>query len=204
MPGTSTLNGKATKEITIPKLHVARLNVRIEGTTPLIAHRFTAEKTIHGSESGTTLKRPPRDPEVEMNAARYVLEDGGDGFPAIGIKRAMVSAGQRFAEAKGTELNGSFSIPSVLVRLIANEPTMRTDRVVLSGPSRTTSVAYRPMYDPWAIEFLLQYTMEFVSPDQLINLLNLAGFTVGLGDWRVEKKGSFGQFTVANVRGADE
>ena len=76
---------------------------------------------------------------------------------------------------------------------------MRSDRVVLSGMSRTSSIAYRPMYEDWGMDVPIWINAGFVSPDQIVNLLNIAGFGVGIGDWRVEKKGTFGQFEVARV-----
>jgi hypothetical protein len=31
----------------------------------------------------------------------------------------------------------------------------------------------------------------------------MAGFSVGIGEWRVERDGSYGQFTVAGIEGVE-
>ncbi len=195
---------KTEKSVEIPAIELVTIHVRIKGLTALITHRFgeDVQKSIEAAQSGAAkTKKPPRDPKAEFRSACYMLPDGRYGFPAAGIKRAMVSAGQRFADERGTELMGMFSIPAELLPLIAGEPKMRSDRVVLSGMSRTSSIAYRPAFDPWAIDVPLRFVTGFITPDQIVNLLRVAGFSVGIGDWRVEKKGSFGQFVIEEVRG---
>ena len=189
--------------VTIPALRMARINVRIKGVTPLITHRFSEdvlEKMAAEQQGAAKVKKPPRDPEAECASACYRTPEGRYGFPAAGVKKAMVTAGQRFAGEKGTELYGAFSIPVELLELECGAPRMREDRVVLGGMSRTSSIAYRPEFTPWETVVPLLFNADFISADQLVNLLRLAGFSVGIGDWRVEKKGSFGQFEVAEVK----
>ena len=188
--------------VTIPELRIERMTVRIKGITPLITHRFSEEvleKMAAEQQGAAKVKKPPRNPQAEFEAACYRTPDGGYGFPAAGVKKAMVSAGQRFAGEKGTELYGAFTIPLELLELECGAPHMREDRVVLGGMSRTSSIAYRPEFTPWASTFPIRFNASFITPASLINLLRLAGESVGIGDWRVEKKGSFGQFEVVEV-----
>lgn len=195
--------GTKARRLTVPTIERVTLRARIEGTTPLIVNRMSEAKieAIEKSQAGAAkTKKPPRDPHAEFAGAQYRLADGGHGFPGGGVKRAMVTAGQRFADEKGTELLGAFTVPAELLRIVADaDPRMRTDRVVLAGPSRTTSVAYRPEYWPWAMDVPLIVNVSFIPVDRVINLLQIAGISVGLGEWRVEKKGTFGQFEVVEV-----
>lgn len=191
-----------TSTVFIPELRMARINVRVKGVTPLITHRFSEdvmEKMARDQQGEAKVKKPPRNPQAEFEAACYRTPEGGYGFPAAGVKKAMVTAGQRFAGEKGTELYGAFSIPVELLELECGEPRMREDRVVLSGMSRTSSIAYRPAFFPWGMVIPVFFNADFITAGSLVNLLRLAGQSVGIGDWRVEKKGSFGQFDVEEM-----
>lgn len=195
---------KSETDILIPEIKTAFIQVRISGTTALICHRFSEEsqQAIEARQQGEAkIKKPPRNPEQECAAACYRNTDGDYAFPASGIKRAIVTAGQRFAGEKSTELNGVLNIPQELIPIIGDSPRMRADRVVLSGPSRVSSIAYRPEFLHWAMVVPIAYVDNFISADQIINLLRIAGFSVGIGDWRVEKKGWAGQFIVDGVVG---
>jgi hypothetical protein len=190
--------------IQIPKLTVRQIEIDIEGTTPLITHRM-AQEVIEGIAGDQGVKkpkpkeRPPRDPDAEFRASTYPLPDGGFGFPAIGIKKATITAAGRFTDAVMTQMMGGFFIPADLLAIISdNPPQMRTDRVRIG--MGTTSLAYRAAFFPWSITVPITYIEEIISMDHIVNAVTLAGLSVGIGDWRVEKKGSFGQWMIAGVR----
>ena len=200
----------ATKKVTetdpgiiIPSIDIARFQVRIVGTTPLITHRFgdIPKGQIQDAQSGKAkVKKGPRDPQAEFMDSCYRTPDGHFAFPASGIKKSMVTAAARYADdKKAVRLYGAFGITSELLEIEGDAPRMRTDNVVLSGIGHTAGIAYRPEFFPWAMTIPLTVNVGFVSIDQLVNLLRLAGFGVGIGDWRVEKKGTFGQFEVEGV-----
>lgn len=46
---------------------------------------------------------------------------------------------------------------------------------------------------------MIRYNKDIITPSMIVNMLNLAGFAVGLCEWRVEKSGSFGMFEVAST-----
>ena len=46
---------------------------------------------------------------------------------------------------------------------------------------------YRAEYFPWACEFVVRFNKRVLSPEQIINLLDTAGFAVGLHEWRPER-----------------
>lgn len=194
------------KILLLPKRNVQTFTVRIVGTTPLITHRFGEDAIAEierAQQGGARDKKPPRNPEREFQQAQYVLQRDASGeaiawgFPAAGIKLAMTIAGQREAGEKRTELMGRISIPAEMLRIITpTPPKMRTDRVRLSGMSGVTSLAYRPEFDPWEMIVPIRFNANSIQLDQVINILDHAGFSVGIGDWRVDKKGVHGQFDV--------
>ena len=61
----------------------------------------------------------------------------------------------------------------------------------------TADIRYRPEFPKWRAEMTLRYNADAISLDQIVNIFNLAGFGVGVGEWRPERDGQFGMFHVA-------
>jgi hypothetical protein len=206
--GTKTAPAVAEAEetIAIRPLNIKRIVVTIRGTQPLITNKFSdeAERKLEESQSGDRVKAPkqPRLPEQEFLGARYLIEDRKNpakdvcGFPAAGIKKAMVNAGGRVSDAKMTWLRAIFNVEAEsngLVRIVADPPQMRTDHVVQMGRG---NLRYRPHFWPWKMQVPITFNADHVGAQDVVNLLQQAGFSIGIGDWRPEKNGTFGTFEV--------
>jgi hypothetical protein len=72
---------------------------------------------------------------------------------------------------------------------------MVEDNVRLGG--KTADLRYRPYFSGWSILLKITHNANVITQEQVVNLLNLAGFSVGIGDWRPEKDGNAGRFHVA-------
>jgi len=175
------------------------IEITVKGETPLLTQRFSEEtgKDIADAQGGgvKTKKRAARDPQHEYEQSMYEIEPGVYGFPAIGFKKAMVSACRYFDSIAMTEARGAFFVLGDLLEIRSNPPKFRMDRTVLQ--KRTTTVAYRAQFDNWEVTLPIKYDKEFISPDAIVTLLEQAGFSVGVGGWRPECSGNFGMFTVA-------
>ena len=71
---------------------------------------------------------------------------------------------------------------------------MREDTVRIS---MSTDIRFRPEYRDWSMEFDVVFNSRAISPEQIVNLVNIAGFGIGIGEWRPERSGQFGMFHVA-------
>jgi len=194
-----------TREIHIPQIKLEQMVVTIEGKTPLITHRFgeLARKEIEEKQQKKAkAAKEARDPEAEFRDALYIIDEKEEryGFPSAGIKKALVYGGYRFTNEKSTTiLKGSINILGDLLEIKGSKPKMRADTVRLAG-GKVSSIAYRPMFWPWEIEVPTIYNATMLTAEQVINLFQIAGFAVGIGDWRPEKNGNFGQFTIKEVK----
>ena len=75
---------------------------------------------------------------------------------------------------------------------------MREDIVRL--PNGSADLRFRGEMFPWSADLSIRYNAGIITPEQVINLVNLAGFHVGVGEWRPgspKKTGSFGMFHAA-------
>jgi hypothetical protein len=185
------------KTIEIPAIKLRRMVVSIEGATPLLTNRF-GERSIEMIEAKQQKKakgpKEARDPKTEFMDALHIIAPGQYGFPAVGIKKALVVAGGRFADEKMTHLRGLINVMGDLIPIIAGEPSMRRDTVRLQGG--VTSIAYRPQFMPWAMDIPIVFNAGLIGEAQILNLFQIAGFAVGIGAWRPESNGVFGQFTL--------
>lgn len=54
----------------------------------------------------------------------------------------------------------------------------------------------RPLFGKWAISFTVLLETEDLPEDTFLRLFGLAGSRIGIGDFRPQRKGTFGQFAV--------
>ena len=187
--------------ITIPQMKIGRMKLKLIGDTPLICHAW-AQKQIKQMEdkhakNRTKGNREKRDPEQEYRDSLYPFPGGGFGFPALAFKMAAVTACSSLGkEIPKTLARQAFHVESdhgQLVKIIG-EPTMRQDTVRVGIDS--ADLRYRGEFDPWEVVISITYNEQVMSAKEIVNLFHLAGFAVGVGDWRVEKDGNSGRFHV--------
>lgn len=182
--------------VNLYKLNLESIKVIIEGDSPLIVHKWSEkarkEMLAKQEKKASPNKRAARDPEAEWKACLYYDDDGDYGFPSTGIKQSMVRAAKSMGIAM-TDARSAFHIPGELVK-IKGEPKKREDMCRLA--TGVSSIVFRPEFKKWESTFQIVFNANIVSGEQLINMLNIAGFGTGLGDWRPQKNGNFGMFHV--------
>lgn len=195
MPKTEV---EQVKTITIPEIKICRMRIQIVGITELIQNRFRddSKRQIEDKQQGKAkMTKAARNPDEEFRGALHVIEDGVYGFPGIGIKKALVAAGGRFADETMTILRGVINIDADLVP-IKGQPRMRSDFVMLNSGKGPGSIAYRPGFKEWSMEVPVSFMSNMATESQIVNLFQIAGFAIGIGAWRPEKNGTFGQFRI--------
>ena len=184
--------------ITVPKPSIVSLTVNVAGLAPLICHRWSekAKKQMLDKQMKKASKaKEAKDPEQDFEDSLYRTEDGGYGFPAVAFKAAAVRAGT-YAEMHMTFLRGAFHVSGELVPIVG-EPTPREDMVRLGG--KTADIRYRGEFQKWSASVPVELNSSVLSVEQLTNLFTIAGFSVGVGEWRPEKNGQYGRFEVESV-----
>lgn len=182
--------------IEVPRIDVRQLEITLIGDSPLISHKWSekAKKQMLDKQMKVAkTAKEAKDPEADFRESLYEHPDGGYGFPCVAFKAAAVSA-CRFADGvKMTEARGAFHVNGELAK-IEGGPTMREDMVRIA--MGTADIRYRGEFKEWRTTLSISYNASALSVSQIINLFNLAGFGVGVGEWRPEKDGQFGRFHV--------
>ena len=189
--------------IEIQKVEIAMVKFRVRGITPLIVSRFSEkakqmmlEKQMKKASAGKEAKNPVEQYENSL----YKFADGKrTGFPAVGFKAAMVRGGKQLGLTM-TDLRGRFHVMADEGDLVEihGEPHPREDMVRLA--TGVADIRFRgEYYAGWEAELTIQYFKNAISAEQLAQLLSIAGFSCGIGEWRPEKSnsGSFGLFELA-------
>lgn len=187
----------ASSMIELPALNIQTVQLLLIGDSPLIVHAWSekAKRQMLDKQMQRASKaKPAKDPEADYEACFYRTPSGAYGFPAIGLKSAMVSA-CRFVDAKMTVARGAFHIDAEMLEVIG-DPRPREDMVRVG--MGTADIRYRPEFVDWRMPATIKFNASAMSAEQIANLINTAGFGVGIGEWRPEKNGSYGRFHVAS------
>ena len=189
----------APEVIQIPGLDLQMLMVRVVGDSALICHawsdkakRMMLDKQMKRASQASQAKEA-KDPERDYQESLYHLPGGGFGFPAVAFKAAAVDAASHVDGITKVEIRGAFHIMGDMVSL-EGEPTMREDMVRVG--MGTADIRYRGEFRQWAANLAIRFNRRVLSAEQIVNLFNVAGFAIGVGEWRPQKDGSFGMFHV--------
>lgn len=185
-----------TEVIELPPIDIGHLSIKLVGDSPLIVHRWSekAKKQILDKQmKKATKKKEAKDPKADYKNSLYEHPDGGYGFPAVGFKASAVNACSHLSGVTKVAARGAFHIDEELVK-IKGRPTMREDMVRIG--MGVADIRYRGEFKKWSVEIVLRYNKDVISPEQIVNLFNTAGFAIGVGEWRPQKNGSYGMFHV--------
>jgi tetrahydromethanopterin S-methyltransferase subunit F len=178
---------------------VETITVELIGTSPLICRNWSEtqkEAMLAKQTKRATKGKQAKDPQKDYEESLYHHPDGGYGFPAVAFKAAAVRAGT-YADMKMTFLRGAFHVAGEMVK-VEGEPSMRQDMVRLQG--KVADIRYRAQFVEWSTKVTAQLNTSAISIEQLANLFVLAGFAVGVGEWRPERNGQYGRFDVGGIQ----
>ena len=191
--------------ITMDRLNIGTMKVKIQGKTPLILENWDVKTRQQMAEkhtgAQTEIIQHSRNPEEEAKAKLYLTSKGKYAFPASGLKKSMISA----CTSTNKKIRKTFLVQAMHVvgtegNLVEfQSPGYRVQEDIgRVGIGKQPRPIWRPVFDEWSATFLIRYNKDIITPSVIVNMLNLAGFAVGLCGWRVEKSGSFGMFEVVS------
>jgi len=176
----------------------------IEGST-LITHRLTDEAVskFMGREIGEAKKKELRNYDEEYESCFYLTEDGKYGFPASGFMASILDSCVALGIPK-TQIKRAVRILGDIYEIKYKKVRRRIDHPRRSGRNSTPDTRHRPEFIDWSCELIIQYDINQISPDQIINLINQAGFSTGIGDWRPSSPKSSGTHGMFKVLGTNK
>lgn len=199
----------APSSIDIQQVAKETMLVPLRGTAPLIVHRFSekAKRQMLDAQQGRKNKKAIRDPQQDYEDSFYKYTDPttsevGYGMPIIAFKAATISAARLFDKSvtmvglrQQLFMRGMLGDDGQQLAIITGEPEMREDvvRLGMSG----TDLRYRPVFNEWSTTLEVTYIKSVISRESVLSLIDAGGLTVGVGEWRPERKGDFGTYELS-------
>lgn len=192
-----TNDAKATIDLSRPYI----ATVRIEGTAALLFHRWSCEAVDAKAKAA---KNSAAKKEDDVESYVYRCPDGTIGIPGVYLKgsicdpkngAAKYRQDPRSPRKSALDLYKAGVVPLTDIASLGSREWDYLDRqrvtVQRAGITRT-----RPAFHPgWTATFELSVlTPEYISPADLLAVLNDAGRLVGIGDFRP----TFGRFAVTS------
>lgn len=214
-------------EIIIAPIKKAYMTVRIVGDSPLLLSNWTtkAKDEIRDKTAGKKVPKVARNIWAEFAQRHYWMDGEPDvaysewsqevyekyaqgarfGFKAGAVKEAAVSAALAAKYIKGKKELDFLILGEgrdQLVQIMSDcLPDMAEDPIRLAGIGRPADLRYRPLFENWYADLLIEYDTEGnISAESIVNLINRAGAKIGIGEWRPEKSGTYGTFHVESVK----
>lgn len=217
---------KNVETIELKPVDAKTITVRVRGTAPLIMHKWSekAKRQILEKQmkkaSAKEKSHEAKDPFADFCATAYwmsgepteytperfdeAIANGATfGFPATAFKQAAIAAAYRAGVvANMAGLRAAFFIKGYgenqLVQIKGDAPHIREDMVKVG--LGVADVRHRAQFDYWYADLEITYNANGAySVEQLLNILELGGFSNGVGEWRPERDGNYGTFHVENV-----
>ena len=173
---------------------------RITGLSPILMNN--PESMQMGRAAGVGMKKIPT-PEEEAKAKVY-RNSKGLYIPSVAFRSSIIgrgggASGRKIGKftANSRVAAGAFVVDehTPLVHVKTGKPIKDYEiyscRAVVQGNGVRRS---RPLIKDWACDLKLEVDDDFVTVEQLVDLLNMSGKVAGIMDFRPQCKGSFGRY----------
>jgi hypothetical protein len=170
----------------------------------LVVHAFAekAKAEIRAKQQKKVKQaKAERKPVEEFEAAKYRDTAGRECVPIAAIKKSLVSAATAFDDMTKVALRQALFVDCIAVPGASLVPiekhdgspavgTMREDAVTIGVNTR--GLTYRPEYPEWQLRVRIEFNPRLVSLEQLLALVDQAGWGVGICEGRPERTSALG------------
>ena len=179
------------------------LQFKIKGKTPLLMHHPNGSMQVSTNAPKRGKEIPT--PEEEAERGTYRTSDGDLCVPAAAVRNCILNGAKGLkvgARAASPYISGALLLMDEHFALVnkdgsfIDDYSIDTRRVVIQKAGIMRSRAR--IETPWYVVGSFLYTGA-ASIEVILRAFEDAGLTMGLLDYRIEKKGPFGSFTVEEL-----
>ncbi len=182
-----------------------KIRVTIKGVSPLLMNRFIAADLPDGNTgSSQVIKANKGTPKQQAEKKLYKDGKGRLMIPGANIFACLVSAGkfQKVGKSKLTTQKSSLVPAGIAVEeaecLLGKAKWEVDSRAVVNPHTGGRMICHRPVFKKWSLTFTVQIDESMFTEDVVRQLIHDGGRKLGLGDFRPERRGWFGRFSVSD------
>lgn len=206
---------KKNEVTNIAEAGIQRISVTLRNKpgSLLVVHAFAdkAKQEIRDKQQKKAkAAKAERDPDAEFQAAKYFDDKARECVPVTVIKKALVSAATAMSDLTKVGIRQALFVESAhdassqLIPIETHDGqfatgTLREDAVTIG--INTRGLTYRPQYAEWQLRINIEYQPTLIGREQLIALLEQAGWGVGICEGRPERTSAlgWGRFIVHSI-----
>ena len=207
--------------ITINPIEVKHATVYVEGDSELILNKMNARnrRDIIAQQTGKkTTKEVPNFWEDAITAIhwdipipvkdtykecteetmKYMLENGKPQISTFGFRASLGDAVVRNKiDQYGTKIKNAVNAVNPYEPVTYVNHYIAEEVISLPGKKSSKMVVYLNHFTGWRSQFNISYTENVFSLEQIINIVNMAGFGIGIGSGRPN---GYGRYHVVDVK----
>lgn len=195
---TKPTSTTTTTHVVLPDVERRIIAMRFRGTSSLIVHRFEekAITQILAKHRQMPYELPPKNPHEDFRRAKYLNVNNNECVPVLMFKKAMVEASTFGDTTTKKATRGAFYIVGEYAPIKFGACIMRVDMVKTKGFSQAPDVRFRPEYQDWYVDVVINFDPRLMSLEELVYTARAAGAAIGVAEWRPQRDGNFGTFEV--------
>jgi len=191
----------ATQKIDLKKLDIGVLKIKIIGDSPYLPEPMDMAvlEKYNSIKSKQSYTKDDISEDEKVKAKLYYCEDGKPGIPARAIYNSMIRGSSYLFDIKQggmRNIKEGLTVMGDILPLSFKKQKVVTHWGRTSGMKGSPRKIMRNAFENWEVELTIQFNKANLSAEQIVNVLNWAGFHIGVGGFRKEKTGNFGSFHV--------
>lgn len=193
---------KMEEKLDLKPLKKEIMKVKVIGITPLLSQPMDMDVVdmYDKKKGGKVVEKKIITEEEKAKTKYHYTSNGKKGIPKRSFYNSMIRASSYIIpkEQGGMRIvrEGITILGDRILPLEYKKELMNHDWGRQSGMTRAPCKIVRPQFNDWSCELVIMFNRSMISPEQILNILNWAGFHIGVGSFRKEKSGDYGLFEV--------
>ena len=185
-------------DIKLHKVETKEINLKIKGLTPYMPERQSANiaDEYDKKKSGQRVDKDTRSEAEKVEEKIHYNEKGEVCIPSSAFYNGMIEMAPYIEGLDKKKVMGSIRMLKNMIPITYKSKSIREDVGRSAGITKAPRKIIRTQFIDWSCEVPIKYNVGLITPELIVNLLDLAGFQDGVGAWRPQKKGTFGQYEI--------